>query len=142
MKVITKGARQHERKPIPFWEALIKSERVLNGTVEEEWLDDAERRLRDVLSLVVPEPLLLGYSAERMGTGLTLYTITKNEIKKLDIGLLSAGEWPGWEKIVDAVPEFDGAQVVFDALSRYEWFRRWDMQIQRHRIQAEYGIFG
>jgi hypothetical protein len=32
--------------------------------------------------------------------------------------------------------------VVFDAVDRREWFRRWDMSLQRHRVQAEYGVFG
>jgi hypothetical protein len=39
------------------------------------------------------------------------------------------------------VPEFDWTRVVFDAVSRYEWSRRWDMRLQQQHIQHEYGVF-
>ena len=142
MEVLTNGARKRTPKPIPFWEALIEKGRGLYGTAEAEWLEDAEHRLRDVLQRVDPRPTLLGYVAERINNGLTLYTFTTDAVAKSAIGLLCAGEWPCWTEIVEAVPEFDQTPVVFDAVDRREWFRRWDISLQRHRAQAEYGVFG
>jgi hypothetical protein len=142
MEILFVSERRREPKPIPFWEALIESDRILDETLKKEWLDDAESRLRHVLSLVAPEPMLRGYIAERSKEGLTLYTISAKKVGRCEIGLLSAGEWPCWAEIVEAVPEFDYTHVVFDAVSRYEWFRRWDMKLQQHRIQAEHGVFG
>jgi predicted lipoprotein with Yx(FWY)xxD motif len=86
--------------------------------------------------------MLLGYVAERVDDGLTLYTSTADAVGKHEIGLLSAGEWPCWAAIVEAVPEFDQTHVVFDAVSRNEWSRRWDLTLQQHRAQGEEGIFG
>jgi hypothetical protein len=86
--------------------------------------------------------MLLGYVAERVDDGLTLYTSTANAVGKHEIGLLSAWVWPCWPEIVEAVPEFDQTHVVFDAVSRNEWSRRWDLTLQQHRAQAEEGIFG
>jgi hypothetical protein len=43
-------------------------------------------------------------------------------------------------RFIEAVPEFDLTLVVFDAVSRREWLRRWEMRLQQHRIQAEHGI--
>jgi hypothetical protein len=142
MEILTKVARKRTPKPIPFWEALIEEGRGLYGTAEAEWLEDAERRLRNVLERVDRRPMLLGYVAERVDDGLTLYTSTANAVGKHEIGLLSAWVWPCWPEIVEAVPEFDQTHVVFDAVSRNEWSRRWDLTLQQHRAQAEEGIFG
>ena len=142
MQILTKVARRQTPKPIPFWEALIEEGRGLYGQAEAEWLADVERRMHNVLERVDPRPMLLGYVAERAGDGLTLYTSTADAVGKHEIGLLSAGEWPCWAEIVEAVPEFDQTHVVFDAVSRNEWSRRWDLTLQRHGAQADEGIFG
>jgi hypothetical protein len=142
MEIMIRRGPPQEPKPIPFMDVVEQANRVLDDATEKEWLDDAERRLRDALSRVDPRPTILGYFAECVDDGLSLYTITLTEVRKHEIGSLSAGEWPCWADIVKAVPEFDNTHVVFDALSRNEWCRRWDMRIQHDRIRAEYGIFG
>lgn len=142
MEIMIRGGPSREPRPIPFLDLLWQTNRVLDDATQKEWLDDSERRLREVLSQVNPRPTILGYLAERVDDGLTLHTITLREVRKHEIGSLSAGEWPCWAEIVKAVPEFDNTHVVFDALSRNEWCRRWDMRMQHARIRAEYGIFG
>lgn len=117
MEVLTNGARKRPSRPIPFWKALIEKGRGIYGTAGAEWLEDTERRLRDVLQRVDPRPTLLGYVAERINNGPTLYTFTTDAVAKSAIGLLCAGEWPCWTEIVEAVPEFDQTHVVFDAVS-------------------------
>ena len=88
-----------------------------------------------------PRPVSYGYVVERDADGLTIQTVTGLKVAKHAIGQLSSGEWPCWNEIIDAVPEFDMTVVVFDAVSRREWSRRWDMRLQQHRIQLEHGIF-
>ena len=141
-EIVIKSVRPRESPQIPFWERLVKAGRILDDAAQREWMDDAERRLRHVLSRLDPQPKLLGYVAERLVDGLELHTITPGQIQKPLIAQLCAGEWPGWDEIVVAVPEFNHTHVIFEGRSRFEWFRRWDMRIQRHRMQAEYGIFG
>lgn len=141
MTILIAGSRQRQPRAIPFMRKLEKSNRVLDGTAKKEWVDDAERRLRDVVSRVDPRPMLLGYHVERLDDGLILSTITSNEIGKREIAFLSTGEWPCWIEIVDAVPELDRTAVVFDAAVQFEWSRQWDMLEQERRIQAEYGIY-
>jgi hypothetical protein len=141
-EIVIKSARPKEARRIPFWEELVRTGRIMDDEAEREWVDDAERRLRQVLSGVQPQPTLAGYVAERLADGLELYTITPIKIDKTIVALLCAGQWPHWDDIVAAVPEFSDTHVTFDGLSRFEWCRRWDLEIQRHRIQAEYGVFG
>ena len=140
--VLIRGPRPQKPRRIPFMQMFEKTNGVLDDAMKKEWVDDAERRLQEVLSRVNPRPMIHGYSMERSDDGLTLYTITAEKVGKQDIGLLSAGDWPRWNEIVKAVPEFDQAQVAFDAVSRYEWIRQWDMRLEERRIQLEYGIFG
>lgn len=71
-----------------------------------------------------------GYVVERDTDGLTINTLTGLKVAKHAIARLSSGEWPCWDEIIEAVPEFDMTSVVFDAVSRREWSRRWDMRIQ------------
>ena len=140
--VLIGGPRPQQPRRIPFMQMLEKTNGVLDDATKKEWVDDAERRLQEILPHVNPRPMIRGYSMERSDDGLTLYTITAEKVGKQEIGLLSAGEWPCWDEIVKAVPEFEHAQVAFDAVSRYEWIRRWDMCLQESRIQLEYGLFG
>jgi hypothetical protein len=142
MRILFAGPPQQEPKPIPFWEKVVKAGGSLDDTTKKQWIDDAERRMREILLRINPRPVLLGYVVDRVGDALTLYTVTGEALGKHQIGLLSSGEWPGWSEIVEAVPEFDQTDVAFEAVSLYEWFRRWDMRLQGHRIRAEYGIFG
>jgi hypothetical protein len=83
--------------------------------------------------------------AEGFGAALVdcqqLPEITEKELGKREIGLLSAGDWPGWNQIVENVPEFDGILVAFDALCRLEWFRHRDMCLQYVWICVECGIY-
>jgi hypothetical protein len=140
VEVLIKRPPLRQRKSIPFFRRLEKTNRILDDATKNEWVDDVERRLNEVLSRVNPEPMIRGYSVERSGDGLTLYTITARKVGKREIGLLSAGDWPDWDEIVRAVPEFDLTQIVFDAMSRFEWSRRWDMRVQEARIQFEHGF--
>jgi hypothetical protein len=141
MEILIKGHQLRERKSIPFMRMLERKNRGLGDVAKIEWVNDADRRLRDVLSNVDPRPMIRGYSVERSDDGLTIITVTANKVGKREIGLLSAGDWPCWHEIIRAVPEFDLTQVVFDAVSRYEWLRRWDMQEQKRRIDDEYGLY-
>ena len=141
-EIVIKSARPQEARQIPFWEELVRAGRILDEATEREWVDDAECRLRNVLSRIHPQPTLVAYVAERLVDGLEICTITPSKVDKTLFALLCAGQWPHWNDIVEAVPEFGDTHVTFYGLSRFEWCRRWDLQIQRHRIQAEYGIFG
>ena len=141
MEILIKAPPRRRQKSIPFLRMLERTSRILDDATKNEWVDGVERRLTEVLSHVNPQPMIDGYSLERSGDGLTLYTITAKKVGKREIGLLSAGDWPGWDEIVKAVPEFYSTQIVFDAVSRYEWSRRWDMRVQEARIRSEYGFF-
>jgi hypothetical protein len=141
MQVRIKPRRHREALEIPFWTQIEKSGRIFDGSTQKEWLDDAEQRLRSVISRIDPCPVIYGYILERDADGLTIQTVTGLKVAKQAIGQLSSGEWPYWNEIIEAVPEFDMTVVVFDAMSRREWSRRWDMRLQQHRIQLEHGIF-
>jgi hypothetical protein len=141
MAVLIEGPRQRLPMAIPFQRLLEKTHRGLDDATKKEWVDDTERRLREVISHLDPRPTVDGYSVERSEDGLAIYTITAKRVGKTEIGLLSSGDWPMWDEIVKAVPEFDWTRVVFDAVSRYEWSRRWDMRLQQQHIQHEYGVF-
>ena len=140
MKVRIKPRRHREALKIPFWTKIEQSGRILDDSTQKEWLDDVEQRLRSVISRIDPCPVSYGYVVERDADGLTIRTVTPLKVAKHAIGLLSSGEWPCWDEIIEAVPEFDLTLVVFDAVSQREWSRRWDMRLQQHRIQAEHGI--
>ena len=141
MQVRITPQRPREALEIPFWTKIGKSGRILDDSTQKEWLDDAEQRLRSVISHTDPCPVSYGYVVERDADGLTIQTVTGLKVAKHAIGQLSSGEWPCWNEIIEAVPEFDMTVVVFDAVSRREWSRRWDMHLQQHRIQLEHGIF-
>ena len=141
MQVRIKPRRHREALEIPFWTKIEKSGRILDDSTQKEWLDNAEQRLRSVISRIDPSPLSYGYVVERDAAGLVIHTVTGLKVAKHAIGQLSSGEWPCWNEIIEAVPEFDMTVVAFDAVSRREWSRRWDMRLQQHRIQLEHGIF-
>jgi hypothetical protein len=54
---------------------------------------------------------------------------------------LSTGQWPGWDKIMKAVPELSSSIVHFDAYLEWEWERIWDVEEELSRLRAEHGIF-
>lgn len=141
MQVQIKPRRVREALEIPFLRMIEETGRILDESTQKEWLNDAEQRLRSVISRIDPIPVSYGYAAERDVDGLTIRTITGLKVAKHAIGLLSSGEWPCWNEIIEAVPEFDMTLVLFDAVSRREWLRRWDMRLQQHRIQAEHRVF-
>ncbi len=141
MEILIRGRRLLQPRTIPFLRRVEKANRVLDQATQNEWMDDAERRLRVVISQINPRPAIRGYSVERSRDGLSLCTVTAQRIGKREMGLLCAGDWPCWAEIVKAVPEFHGVEVVFDAVSRFEWSRRWDMRLQHSRICLEYGIY-
>ena len=141
MQVQIKPRRLREALEIPFWRMIEKTGRVLDDSAQKEWLDDAEQRLRSIISRIDPVPVSFGYVVERDADGLTIHTVTGLKVAKHAIGLLSSGEWPCWNEIIEVVPEFDMTGILFDAVSRREWSRRWDMRIQQNRIQLEHGIF-
>lgn len=141
MEVLFAGARQRELKPIPFLEKLVATGGGLDDATKKRWVEDVERRLRDVLQGVSPRPTVLGYVINRVDEGLILCTVTAKQVGKREVALLCAGQWPCWEQIIRAVPEFDGTHVAFDAVSRHEWCRRWDIRLQEKRFRVEHGIF-
>lgn len=140
MKVQIKPRRLREALDIPFLRMIEKTGCILDDSTRKEWLDDAEQRLRSVISRIDPVPVSHGYVVERDADGLTIRTVTPLKVTKHAIGLLSSVEWPCWNEIIEAVPEFDLTLVVFDAVSQREWSRRWDIRLQLHRIQSEHGI--
>jgi len=140
MQVRIKPRRFREALEIPFLRMLEKAGSILDDSTQREWLDDAEQRLRSVISRIDPVPVSYGYVVERDAEGLTIRSVAPLKVAKHAIGLLSSGEWPCWDEIIEAVPEFALTLVVFDAVSQREWSRRWDMRLQQHRIQVEHGI--
>jgi hypothetical protein len=142
MTILIAGSRRRQARVIPFMRKLEKSNRALDDAAKKERVEDAECRLQEILSRVDPRPMIRGYSMERSDDGLTLCAITAGKVGKQEIGLLSAGDWPCWNEIAKVVPEFGHTQVAFEAVSRYEWIRRWDTRLQESRIRLEYGLFG
>jgi hypothetical protein len=71
----------------------------------------------------------------------SIHTSTPNEQSKLEMIALSVGQYPGWKKITKAVPELSASIVHFDAFSKWEWERIWDVEEELSRLRAEHGIF-
>ena len=105
-----------------------------------EWADDVECRLREVRSQIDPTPLVLGYAIERSGNSVVVFTASRSELNKQEIATLARGQWPCWEVIVKAVPEFIHATVGFDACKNFEWWRKWDVEVEMSRLRLEHGI--
>lgn len=141
MEVIVKTRRRRERKVSPFRKMLDRTERVFDEATKKEWMDDLERRLRDILSRVHPKPRIRGYSVERSGEGISIHTISAKRIARREVGLLSSGQWPCWSQIVRAVPEFDQSRILFDAESEFEWSRTWDVGFEHGWFMFEHGIY-
>jgi hypothetical protein len=84
---------------------------VGDDAAKKEWADDVERRLREVRSQIDPGPLVLGYTIGRRGNVVVISTVSRNELSEQEIAALSQGQWPCWDEIVKAVPEFIHAKV-------------------------------
>jgi hypothetical protein len=138
------------RKPIygvtlrqsPFLKAFLKTDRVWDDDAKREWTDDVERRLREVRSQIDPRPLVLGYALERSGNCIVTFTVSRNELNKQEIAALPQGQWPCWDEIVKAVPEFSGSKIGFDACTNFEWLRKWDVEDEMSRFRLEEGMVG
>jgi hypothetical protein len=125
----------------PFLRAFLQTDRVWDDAAKKEWADDVERRLREVRSQIDPRPLVLGYAIERSGNIVVIFTVSRNELNKREIAALSQGQWPCWDKIVKAVPEFIQAKVGFEACTNFEWWKKWDVEDEMSRFRLEHGIF-
>jgi hypothetical protein len=86
MTVLLEGPRRRQPRINPFQRMLEKTHRGLDDTAKTEWLDDTERRLREVISHLDPRPTVDGYSVERSEDGLKIFTITARRIGKRAIG--------------------------------------------------------
>lgn len=122
----------------PFLKRALKANR---GLGKEAWADDVERRLRNTVATIDPTPQILGYTIQRLKNCISIHTSTPNEQSKQEMAALSTGQWPGWEKIIKAVPELGNSMVHFDAYSKWEWERIWDVEEELSRLRAEHGIF-
>ena len=64
MKVQIKPRCLREALDIPFLRMIEKMGRILDDSAQREWLDDAEQRLRSVISRIDPVPVSYGYIVE------------------------------------------------------------------------------
>jgi hypothetical protein len=126
----------------PFLRAFLETDRVWDDAAKREWADDVERRLREVKSQIDPRPLVLGYAIERSGNRIVIFTVSRNELNKQEIAALSQGQWPCWDEIVNAVPEFSCSKTGFDACTNFEWWRKWDVEDEMSRFCLEEGMVG
>ena len=124
----------------PFLKAFHKTDRVWDDAAKTEWADDVERRLRKVFHQIHPRPRVLGYVIYRVGNSVGLSTVTSDEQGKQEMAALSAGQWPCWNEIVDAVPELSRSTVCFEGCTRFEWERKWDVEdeIRGFALSTEY----
>ena len=130
-----------ERPESQFLLALYKDKRVFDDTAKNEWAADVERRLRSVIESVNPAPPISGYHLLRLGTCISISTLTPDRLCKKDVARLVKGNWPAWDEIIAAVPEFTSSSVDFDAYATLEWSRSWDVEWEIGRLRAEYGIY-
>jgi hypothetical protein len=100
----------------PFLKAFHKTDRIWEDAAKTEWADDVQRRLRKVLHQIHPRPKVLGYVIYRVGNSVGLSTVTSDEQGKQEMAALSAGQWPCWNEIVDAVPELSRSTVCLEGL--------------------------
>jgi hypothetical protein len=70
-----------------------------------------------------------------------LWTNSPDAITKKRMALLSAGLWLGWKQIIAAVPELTSSLVEVDALRRWEWCRKWDVEREEIRLRADERVF-
>ena len=125
----------------PFLNAFVTTDRVWDDAAKTEWADDIGRRLRKVVKHIHPRPRVLGYVIYRVGNSVGLSTVTSDEQGKQEMAALSAGRWPGWKEIVDAVPELFRSTACFEGCTRFEWERKWDVEDEMSRFRLEHGVF-
>ena len=125
----------------PFLRAFLQTDRVWDDAAKREWADDAERRLREVTAQIDPRPLVLGYYIERFGNSIAIFTVTPDGQSDQEMATLARGQWPCWEEIVKAVPEFIHSKTGFDACTNFEWWRKWDVEVEMSRIRLGDGNF-
>lgn len=80
MEILIERQPWTKLRAIPFLRRIEKANRILDQAAEKEWVDDAERRLRDVVSRVDPQPILVGYRVERLDDGLVLWALSAEEV--------------------------------------------------------------
>jgi hypothetical protein len=127
--------------PSPFLKAFQKTDRVWDNPAKKEWADDVERRLFEITYHIDTRPLLLGYTIERSENRVVVYTFARDGLSKEEMAALARGQWPSWDKIVKAVPEFNHSTVQFDACRTFEWLRVWDVEVEMSRFRLEHGVF-
>ena len=126
----------------PFLAAFLRTDRVWDETAKKEWADDVERRLRDVKARIDPRPQILGYSVQRFNNCVAILTVSPNEQSKNELVALARGQWPCWDEIVKAVPEFIHSKTGFDACRSFEWWRKWDVEVGISRLRLKDGMVG
>jgi hypothetical protein len=124
-----------------FLKAFLKTNRVCDDAVKAEWADDVERRLREVIAKIGTKTITFGYTIQRSKHCVTLCTVTPNLQTKQNMAALSSGQWPGWSQIVEAVPEMVHSSTWFDAITNWEWSRKWDVEDEIGGLRLEHGLF-
>lgn len=125
----------------PLLKAFLKTGRVWDDAAKTEWAEDVERRLREVRSQIDPRPLLLGYYVKRFGNSVAIFAVTPGVQSKQEMIALSRGQWPYLDEILKAVPEFIHSKTRFDACMNFEWWRKWDVEVEMSRFRLEDGVF-
>ncbi len=149
MKRIQHGNLDQHKRPVndvkvcqsPFLKAFLKTDRVWDDAAKKEWADDVERRLREVRLQIDPRPMVHGYVIYRFQNSVAMSTVSPSKINKQEMATLSRGEWPCWDEILKAVPEFIHSQVRFDFCTGFEWWRKWDVENEMSRFRLEHGVF-
>lgn len=67
------------------------------------------------------QPTRRRYAIERSGNSVVVFTVSRSELSKQEIAALARGQWPCWDKIVKAVPEFLHSKPGFDACMSFKW---------------------
>jgi len=124
-----------------FLKAFLKTNRVCDDAVKAVWADDVERRLREVIAKIGTKTITFGYTIQRSKHCVALCTVTPNLQTKQNMAALSSGQWPGWSQIVEAVPEMVHSSTSFDAITSWEWSRKWDVEDEIGRLRLEHGLF-
>ena len=76
----------------PFLKAFLRTDRVWDDTAKRDWADDVERRLLEVTRHIDTMPLLLGYTIERSGKRIIVYTFARDGLSKEEMASLARGQ--------------------------------------------------
>ena len=125
----------------PFLKNFLQTGRVWDEPAKREWADDVERRLYEAISQIDTRPTLLGYTIQRSANRVVVFTFARDKLSKQEMATLARGQWPCWDEIEKAVPEFLHTKIELDACTVWEWYRRWDVEDEMRRFRSEHGVF-